>query len=249
MNLMERILGVGMRRRFQARVDQLKLPAGPVDTAPVSDDDIATLPSTAQRYLRFMGVIGRPRDWSFRTRFVGKFRQRIGQKFMPCEAWQYNTTLVPARVYYMRIDFAGVLPMFGVDLYQAGHGRMRGKLLGMITVADGSGPEFDVGELTTYLNDALLLAPSMLLTPAVTWAAVDDHSFDVSLSDGGISATSRVFVDEQGRMVDFSTTDRWAALPDGLTRARWTTPIDGWMDHQGRWLPTRRACHLAPRCR
>ena len=116
----ERILGVGMRRRFQARVDQLKLPAGPVDTAPVSDDDIATLPSTAQRYLRFMGVIGRPRDWSFRTRFVGKFRQRIGQKFMPCEAWQYNTTLVPARVYYMRIDFAGVLPMFGVDLTRPG---------------------------------------------------------------------------------------------------------------------------------
>ncbi len=108
----------------------------------------------------------------------------------------------------------------------------------MITVADGSGPEFDVGELTTYLNDALLLAPSMLLTPAATWAAVDDHSFDVSMSDGGISATSRVFVDEQGRMVDFSTTDRWAALPDRLTRARWTTPIDGWMDHQGRWLPS-----------
>jgi hypothetical protein len=59
--------------------------------------------------------------------------------------------------------------MFGVDLYQAGPGRMRGKLLGMITVADGSGQEFDLGELTTYLNDALMRAPSMLLTPAVTW--------------------------------------------------------------------------------
>jgi hypothetical protein len=227
-----------MRRRFQARVDQLNLPAGPVDTPPVCDDDIATLPSTAQRYLRFMRVVGRPRDWSFRARFVGNFTQRPGQKFMPCEAWQYNTTLIPARVYYLRIDFAGVLPMFGVDLYEGGHGRMRGKLLGMITVTDGSGPEFDVGELTTYVNDALMFAPSMLLTSAVTWASVDDHSFELSMSDGEISATARVFIDEQGRMVDFSTTDRWAALPDGLTRARWNTPIDGWMDHEGRWLPT-----------
>jgi hypothetical protein len=109
---------------------------------------------------------------------------------------------------------------------------------GMITVADGSGAEFDLGELTTYVNDALLLAPSMLLIPAVTWRAVDDHSFDISMSDGTITATSRVYVDEQGRMVDFSTTDRWAALPGGLTRARWTTPIDGWMDHEGRWIPT-----------
>jgi hypothetical protein len=227
-----------MRRRFQARVDQLNLPAGPVATAPVSGDEIAALPDAAQRYLRFMGVAGRPQDWSFRVRFVGEFRQRTGQKFMPCEAWQYNTSLVPARVYYMRIDFAGVLPMFGVDVYQAGQGRMLGKLLGLITVADGSGPEFDVSELTTYVNDALMFAPSMLLTPAVAWATVDDYSFDVRLSHGRISASSRVFVDEQGRMVDFSTTDRWAALPAGPTRARWTTPIDGWMDHGGRRLPT-----------
>src|SRR5829696_5988636 len=93
MNLRERTLGVGMRRRFQARVDQLNLARGPVDPAPVSDQDIATLPSPARRYLRFMGVVGRPRDWSFRARFVGEFRQRTGQKFMPCEAWQYNTSL------------------------------------------------------------------------------------------------------------------------------------------------------------
>ena len=238
MTLRERTLGVGMRRRFQTRVDRLSLPTGPVETAAVSDEDISTLPSTAQRYLRFMGVVGRPRDWSFRARFVGEFRQRPGQKFMPCEAWQYNTSLVPARVYYMRIDFAGMLPMFGVDVYRAGQGRMHGKLLGLITVADGSGPEFDLSELTTYVNDALMIAPSMLLTPAVTWTAVDDYSFDVRMSDGRISATSRVFVDEQGRMVDFSTTDRWAALPAGLTRARWTTPIDGWLDYRGRLLPT-----------
>ncbi len=227
-----------MGHRFQTRVDRLSLPTAPVNTATVSEEDILTLPSTAQRYLRFMGVVGRRRDWSFRARFVGEFRQRPGQKFMPCEAWQYNTSLVPARIYYMRIDFAGVLPMFGVDVYQAGHGRMHGKVLGLITVADGSGPEFDLSELTTYVNDALMFAPSMLLTPAVTWTAVDDNSFDVRMSDGRISATSRVFVDEQGRMVDFSTTDRWAALPAGLTRARWTTPIDGWQDHDGRWLPT-----------
>jgi hypothetical protein len=238
MNLRERILGVGMRRRFQARVDQLNLPMGPGDPAPVSDNDIATLPTPAQRYLEFMGVVGRPRDWSFRARFAGEFRQRTGQKFMPCEAWQYNTSLVPARVYYMRIDFAGLLPMLGVDVYHAGHGRMHGRLFGLITVADGSGPQFDISELTTYVNDALMFAPSMLLTPAVSWTAVDDHWFEVSISDKGISATSRVFVDAQGRMVDFSTTDRWAALPGGLTRARWTTPIDGWMNYAGRWIPT-----------
>jgi hypothetical protein len=55
MTLRERTLGLGMRRRFQARVDQLSLPTGLVDTAPVSKEDISPLPSTAQRYLRFIG--------------------------------------------------------------------------------------------------------------------------------------------------------------------------------------------------
>ena len=238
MNLRERTLSVGMRRRFQERVDRLDLPTGSGDPAPVSSDDISTLPSAAQRYLRFMGVVGRPRDWSFRAHFVGEFRVRPWQKFMRCDAWQYNTALVPARVYYMRIDFAGVLPMFSVDIYQAGHGHMHGKLLGLITVADGSGPEFDIGELTTYVNDALMISPSMLLTPNVTWTVVDDHSFDISMSDGGITATARVLVDDHGRMIDFSTTDRWAALPSGLTRACWTTPINGWLDSGSRQLPT-----------
>jgi hypothetical protein len=157
-----------MRRRFQARVGEMDLSAGPVDTAPVSDKDIATLPSAAQRYLRFRGIIWPHPRLVIQGPLRGEFRQQTRQKFMPCEAWQYNTRLIPARIYYMRIDFAGVLPMFGVDLHQAGHGRMRGKLLGMITVADGPGAEFDLGELTTYVNDALMLAPSMLLTPAIT---------------------------------------------------------------------------------
>jgi hypothetical protein len=34
-----------------------------------------------------------------------------------------------------------------------------------------------------------MLAPSMLLTPAITWRAVDDDSFDGSMSDGTITVT------------------------------------------------------------
>jgi hypothetical protein len=43
------------------------------------DADLAPLPEPAQRYLRFMNVAGRPRDWSFRLTFAGCFRTRIEQ--------------------------------------------------------------------------------------------------------------------------------------------------------------------------
>ena len=57
------------------------------------------------------------------------------------------------------------------------------KLLDLITVEDATGEEYDIGELVTYLNDAVLIAPSMLLAPDVSWAPVDASSFDVSLVD------------------------------------------------------------------
>lgn len=215
------------------------LPAGPGDETTVSEADIAGLPSSVQRYLRFMGVVGRPRDWSFRVRFVGRFRMRPGMGWLPAEAWQYNSAITVSRVFVMRVRFAGMLPMTGRDTYVRGHGRMIGKLLGVIPVANGAGEEFDIGELSTYLNDGLLIAPSFLLRPEVTWTEVNDESFDVTLSDAGHNVTGRVFLDQRGAPVDFATTDRFAALPGGPRRAEWRTPIPAWTRMRGRRLPGR----------
>jgi hypothetical protein len=229
----------GLYRRFVRTVEAAGLPAGPNDTSTVTDADLAGMPEVVQRYLRFMGVLDRPRDWSFRARFVGRFRLRPRLGWMPAEAWQYNSGLAVARVFVMRLRFAGVVPMVGSDTYLNGHGRMLGKLLDRIVVADGEGSEFDIGELTTYLNDAVLMAPSMLLGASTSWNAVDDGSFDVSLTDAGRTVTGRVFVDERGAPYDFSTTDRYTDLPGTMVRAEWRTPVRGWEFIHGQAVPSR----------
>ena len=128
---------------------------------------------------------------------------------------------------------------------------MRGRLLGRFTVVDETGPELDLGELVTWLNDATLFAPSMLLQPAVTWSAVDDALFDVGVTDAGRRVKARVRVDERGALRDFSTIDRFVQDPDTeghpWIRARWTTPIDGWDLRAHRPRPTggRAIWHLA----
>jgi hypothetical protein len=225
-------------RRLVGEVTAAGLLAGPGDDTPVTEADLADLPAVVQRYLRFMGVVGRPRDWSFRARFVGHFRlQRSRLGWMPAEAWQYNSGVEVARVFVMRLRFARIVPLIGCDTYHDGHGRMLGKLLDRFTVADGQGEEFDIGELTTYLNDALLLAPSMLLGPTTTWAGVDEHTFDVTLHNAGHTVTGRVYLDERGAPRDFSTTDRYADLPGGLVRAEWHTPVRSWEVVDRRPLP------------
>ena len=224
--------------RFVQEVTSGSLSTGPGDERAVTENDLADLPPAVQRYLRFMGVVGQPRLWSFRAHFVGRFRLRPRLGWMPAEAWQYNSVEAIGRVFVMRIRCAGVVPMVGVDSYLDGRGRMFGELLGFVTVADGSGSEFDVGELTTFLNDAVLLAPSFLLLPAVSWAEVDNSTFDVTLTDAGNTVTGRVFLDEQGAPVDFRSTDRYAALPGGMRRSEWGTPIAQWTSVDGRPWPT-----------
>ena len=237
LDLRAAVRGAGMSRRLTARLAGLGLPAGPTDPRPVTEADLAPLPEPAQRWMRRSGVVGRPRDWSFRVRTTGRFRLRPGRGWMPFEAWQYDSGPAVARVYCMRVDMAGVLPVYAVDSYVAGRGRMRGRLLGLVPVADGSGPEFDVGELATWVDDVAMTAPSMLLVPAARWTPVDDGCVQLAFTDSGTTVTTRLSVDAAGRLTDVSTEDRYAALPQGVVRARWSTPVAGWTTVDGREIP------------
>jgi hypothetical protein len=220
-------------RAFTRRVAAAGLPSGPVATAPVTEADLAGLPPAAARYLRAMGVLGRPRTWSLRAHFAGRFR-RPGRPWMPVDVWQYNSAVEVARLFRMRLTAGRILPMWGWDTYRSGSGRMLGKALGLVTVADGSGPEFDISELTTWLDDAVLLAPGMLLDDRTTWEAAGDDGFRLSFTDAARTVHAEVLLDEDDRPRDFRSADRWADLPGGLIRAPWSTPVAGWTVIGGR---------------
>jgi len=219
---------------FLRTVASAGLPARPVGIEPVTEADLAGLPPAAGRYLRAMGVVGRPRTWSLRAHFVGRFRRGPDQPWTPMDAWQYNSGVEVARLFRMRLMFARIVPMWGWDTYRDGSGRMLGKVLNLLTVADGSGAEFDTSELTTWLDDAVLLAPGLLLHARTTWDEAGKNSFRVSVTDAGRRVSAEVLLDAENRPRDFRTEDRWADLPGGLVRAPWSTPVQGWTVLDGR---------------
>jgi hypothetical protein len=203
--------------------------------------DIARLPDCVQRYFHFMGAVGKPAVWSFRLGFKGHFRLGPDKPWIRCEAWQYSSRPAITRIFHMRLRMAGFIPVLGRDSYAEGHGRMLIRAFDRFTLADGHGEAFDIGELTTYLNDAIMMAPSMLLDTNVSWQNIDANTFDVSLADHGRTVSARVFLDERGAPVNFSTMDRF--LADGKAgstplRTRWSTPMAGWQEIGGRQLPT-----------
>jgi hypothetical protein len=231
----------GMREKFFRELAGLQLSTTEVEPRVVTEGDLERLPDTAQRYMRFMRVLGRPRDVSFRAHWDGSFRMSPHQAWRPCEVWQYNTSLDVARIFHMRLNVSGIVPTYVRDLYVHGGGHMAGKILDRFKVADDASEKVTIGELVTYLNDALLFAPSMLLGPATRWEAVNDGAFDVSLTDWERTVKARVYVDADGAVFNFSTTDRFGQEPAnrkaGLVRTKWTTPVDGWECAGGRMRP------------
>jgi hypothetical protein len=205
---------------------------------PVTEADLDGLPAAAVRYLRFMNVVGKERTGSLLAAAHGRFRMRPDGRWMACRTWQLNTAVPVRRLFHMHLRVAPGVAMTGWDTYADGCGRMRGKLFGALPVASGTGPHFTTSELVTWLNDAVLLAPSMLLDPAVQIREDrDDDWFRVELTDGGRSVAARVLVDENGAPRDFWTDDRYADLPGGLVRCRWRTPVEGWTVLAGRPVP------------
>jgi hypothetical protein len=230
-----------MRAKFLREVAEAHLPRGPWSLTLVSESDLDLLPEPARRYLRFMRVIGKRRTWSFRLHWGGTFRRHPDDHFARCEAWQYNSSLEIARIFHMRLRYAGVLPLLVRDTYVSGRGRMQGRLLDTFNVVDVADHKIAAGELVTYLNDALMFAPSMLLGPEVTWSKDTHDSFEITISDHDRTVGAVVLVDERGAMVNFSTTDRYGEDPNAqgsMVQARWSTPIAGWDLSAERPIPT-----------
>jgi hypothetical protein len=140
------------RHRFAAEVAAAGLSLGASKPDCVEEREIAGLPDTVQRYLRFMRVVGRPREWSFRSGWSGSFRLGPDKRFIPCEAWQYNNAIDVARIFHIRMKLGGVLPVVARDTFLGGEGRMFVKLFDALPVIDATGSEFDISELVTSLR-------------------------------------------------------------------------------------------------
>ncbi|GAA3458666.1 DUF6544 family protein [Saccharothrix longispora] len=206
----------------------------------VTERDIAHLPEAAQRYLRFTGVLDRPRDTGFELHAHGWFRRKPTDHWTACRVHQHNTTTPHiTRDYHLHLNLAHVLPVHATDTYHHGHGRLHATALGTFTLAHATGPEIDAAELVTHLAEALLLAPSTLLDLPVTWTAVDDRTFDTTLTDRHLRVTARTTTDHRGAPRLVTTDDRWADRPDGPTRTPWSTTTDGWVLVDDRMRPRR----------
>jgi hypothetical protein len=192
----------------------------------ITEADLGPLPVPVQRYLRFAGVVGRPRLQAARFRFRGLLRGGPQEPWMRIVADQVSFFDERTRLFHVRARRAGV-PFEAYHRFVGPSARFTVRLASLFTIADARGPEMDRSETVTFLNDMALLAPATLAAPKLRWEPVDGRTARVTFTDGGQTVRAELRFDAEGRLADFVSEDRAQAAKDGRSfrAARWSTPI------------------------
>lgn len=197
----------------------------------VTEGDLGDLPGPLATYLRRSGAVGMPRVTNFRAHVHGRIRGGPDKPWMTFTAQQVNTYGPrPQRLFLMDATMFG-LPVTVLHVYDDTTATMRGKLLSLITVVDGSGPEMDRAETVTLFNDLVILAPAAIVGAPVEWTIVDARQVRGVFTNGEVTVTAELSFDDAGDLVNFVSDDRLRSSDDkSFTQQRWSTPIGAYRD-------------------
>ncbi len=187
----------------------------------LTENDIQHLPPPVQQYLRYAGVLNKPKVHSVKIVFEGQMRGR-DKDWFPFVSEQYNFFDVPTRLFFMKGKMFGInVP--GYHAYKNGDASMQIKLFGWFPVVNIKGGDLNKTETVTLFNDMCLLAPATLIDKKIQWEVIDSSAAKAIYTNNGITISATLFFDELGRLSNFVSDDR-VSIDDGKTY-RFSTPV------------------------
>jgi hypothetical protein len=205
----------------------------------LTENDIQSLPETVKKYLRYTGVIGKPRVQNVRLSFSGELKPNKEADWLKVDTEQYDFFGELTRIVYIQSNTLG-LPLTGRDLYSTGKGHMLIKVAGLIPVADAKAPEMDKAALVTLFNDMCLLAPAALIDQRISWETIDAQTVRGTITDQGLKVSGTLLFNDKGELISFFTNDRYYS-PTGETyqQVGWSTPVSSYRSFNGITLAER----------
>ncbi len=203
----------------------------------VSEDDLRSLPSPVERYVRASGAVGRPRPQNVRVEFDALMRRKPGQAPMVSTAVQYNFFARPARLFLLKARMFG-LPVRAMHLYREEQATFQVRVASLVDMVDQSGEDLSAAETVTVLNDLCFMAPGALIDERLAWQPIDDRSALVTFTNGRRRVSATLVFNERDEMVDFWSDDRPDSSTGTYRPMRWNTPIGGYREIDGRRLAT-----------
>jgi hypothetical protein len=192
-----------------------------IPTELLTDADIQSLPQPVQKYLRYCGVVNKPKVKNVRIEFEGRMRSKKKDWF-PFTTVQYNFFDEPARLFFMKAKMFGITVPGYHDYQQAAAG-MNIKLFGLFPVVQVSGAAMNRAETVTLFNDMCLMVPASLIDKRIEWIPVDSLSAKAIFTNGANKITATLYFNQLGQLVNFISDDRTDV--NEMKQYRFSTPV------------------------
>lgn len=236
--LMAGLIALAFRITFERRIarETDELLAASRGGAPriVTEADLTALPEPVRRWLRWAQVVGKPIPATVRLSQEGQFRLGPERGWLLFTAEEVFTTDPPGFLWWTRMQMFPGVAIVGRDRYVHGAGSIEMRLLGVVPVANASGPHLNQGALLRYLNETMWI-PAAVLLPAITWEAAGPDAATATITHGGIKAAATFHFDAEGRPVDMRA-ERFD-MGTGTIQS-WSTPLRAWGEFAGVRMPT-----------
>ncbi len=230
-------LSRNLQRAFRAKVKEGL--ARPHTASLLDEEDIAHLPAPVQKYLRYVGAIGKEKVYNVKMTVAGEMKMDPNKNWIKIHAKQYNFYgASPIRLFFMRAVLSGI-PVFGLHSYTRESANMRIKAAGLFTVLDAQSLETRISDTTTLFNDMCCFAPATLIDPKIQWKVIDALTVKATFEAYGCKISANLYFNEKGELVNFASEDRYYIPLNGSCRkCKWSTPVGNYQERNGLRLAT-----------
>ena len=222
-----------MKKRYVSEVNSALCEVKNITPDLLMESDMSHLPEIVQKYLRYVGSVGKEKVFNFRVLFSGGIRSKPEDDWMKLKSEQYNFVANPKRIFYITARKMG-LPASGIHLYKNEKAIMHIKLFGLFTIVDAKGKEMDQGETVTLFNDMCFMAPATLIDKNIEWQTIDSLNVNAKFTNKKITISATLSFNEKGELMNFVSNDRFETTDGKLYKNYpWITPVDEYQTING----------------
>lgn len=230
----------GLARTYKREAERALDRTSKIENKILVESDIKHMPEPVQKYLKYVGVIGKEKVYNFRAVTEGQMKMNPDKdEWTDISCMQYNFFDDElTRLFYMKANMFHI-PVFGLHSYNRREAGMLIKAAGIFTVLDAKGEEMRTGDTTTLFNDMCFYAPAALIDKRIKWEAVDSMTVKATFENEGCKISALLYFNEKGELINFVSHDRFFTPLDGSPsrKAQWSTPIKNYKEINGLKLP------------
>ena len=196
--------------------------------------DLDALPTIIQKYLNYVGALGKPVVKNVKIVFEGVMRDQ-GKDWFGFTSEQYNFFDHPTRLFFMKAKIKG-LPVSGYHAYNEEQASMIVKVLSLFPVVHIKGEELYPTETVTFFNDLCMFVPTALIDKRIQWETLDTQSVKATFTNNNTSISAILYFNETGQLVNFISNDRYSVSK--MKAFPFSTPTNNYKNINGYNLPT-----------